>query len=76
MPPYVTMGALRVGKFCKFLDRAGHDIRVLSCADLPFVRNLPIEIPEEKILRTGSFDVNGLPKAVQRLRVALCGDRN
>lgn len=70
MPPYLTMGALRVGKFCKFLHQSGHELKILSCADLPFAKNLPLEIPEELILRTGSLDVNGLPKAVQKVRLA------
>ena len=71
MPPFGTMGALRVGKFCKFLDRQGHDVRVLSCADLPDEKTLPLEFPEDRIVRTGSLDVNAIPKAVQKLRIAL-----
>ena len=75
MPPFGTMGALRVGKFCKFLDQQGHDVRVLSCADLPFEKTLPLEFPEDRINRTGSLDINAIPKAVQKLRVALRGNR-
>jgi len=73
MPPFNTMGALRVGKFCKFLDRQGHDVRVLSCSDVPYEQSLPVEIADDRIVRTGSFDVNAIPKAVQKLRVALRG---
>jgi hypothetical protein len=73
MPPFGTMGALRVGKFCKFLNQQGHDIRVVSCADLPFKTKFPLEIDEDLILRTGSLDVNAIPKAVQKIRVALGG---
>ena len=75
MPPFGTMGALRVGKFCKFLDQQGHDVRVLSCADVPYEKTLPLEFPEDRIVRTGSLDVNAIPKAVQKLRVALRGNR-
>jgi glycosyltransferase involved in cell wall biosynthesis len=75
MPPFNTMGALRVGKFCKFLDQQGHEVRVLSCADSPYEQSLPVEIPEDRIVRTGSLDVNAIPKAVQKLRVALRGNR-
>ena len=71
MPPFGTMGALRVGKFCKFLNQQGHDLRVLSCVDVPYEKSLPLEIPEDQIIRTGSLDVNAIPKAVQKLRVAL-----
>jgi len=74
MPPFNTMGALRVGKFCKFLDQQGHDLRVLSCADVPYEKSLKLEIAEDRVMRTGSLDVNAIPKAVQRLRVALRGN--
>jgi hypothetical protein len=73
MPPYLTMGALRVGKLCKFFHQSGHELRILSCDDLPFPNNLPLEIPEDLILRTDSLDINGFPKAVQKLRLALQG---
>ncbi len=75
MPPFGTMWALRVGKFCKFLDQQGHNVRVLSCVDVPYEKSLPLEFPEERINRTGSLDVNAIPKAVQKLRVALRGNR-
>ena len=60
MPPYRTMGALRVGKLCKFLDQAGHDIRVLSCADLPYSKSVPLEISEERVIQsdTGRTDAD------------------
>lgn len=70
MPPYLTMGALRVGKLCKFLHQNGHELRILSCEKLPFPTDLPLEIPEELILRTDSLDINGFPKAIQKLRIA------
>ncbi len=73
MPPYLTMGALRVGKLCKFLHQNGHELRILACDDLPYPRDLPLEIPEDLILRTGSLDINGIPKAVQKLRMAFQG---
>ncbi len=73
MPPFNTMGALRVGKLCKFLHEQGHDVRVVSCAGLPFARTLALEFPEERIKRTGYSDILWFPKAVQRLRVALRG---
>jgi len=73
MPPFNTMGALRVGKFCKFLEGQGHDVRVVSCAGLPFAETLALEFPEDRIERTPYADILWLPKAVQRLRVALKG---
>jgi glycosyltransferase involved in cell wall biosynthesis len=76
MPPFNTMGALRVGKLCKFLNEQGHDVRVVSCRKLPFERTLTLEFPEERIVRSGYWDVMCLPKAVQRVRVALGGGRD
>lgn len=73
MPPFNTMGALRVGKLCKFLNEQGHDVRVVSCGKLPFEKTLRLEFPEERIARSGYSDVIALPKAVQRVRVALGG---
>lgn len=75
MPPFNTMGALRVGKFCKFLDRQGHEVRALACRDLPYEQSLSVEIPQDRIVRTGMLDVNAIPKAVQKLRVVLFGKR-
>ena len=65
------MGALRIGKLAKYLEGRGHDVRVLSCADLPFDRTLSREFPDDRVVLTRYVDVNALPKAVQRLRVGL-----
>jgi hypothetical protein len=73
MPPFNTMGALRVGKLCKFLNEQGHDVRVVSCGKLPFEKTLTLEFPEERIARSSYSDVIALPKAVQRVRVAFGG---
>ena len=73
MPPFNTMGALRVGKLCKFLNEQGHDVRVVSCGGLPYAKTLALEFPEERIARSGYWDVIALPKLVQRIRVGISG---
>lgn len=70
-PPCNTMGALRVGKFVRYLLEQGHDVRVLCAHDHPYPQTLPVEVPVEVIHDTDWWDINFLPKAVQRLRVAL-----
>jgi len=72
-PPANTMGALRIGKLAKYLHGAGHDIRVVCAKDVPFPQTLPVEIPAELIHYTKWLDVNGLPRAVTRLRNRLRG---
>ena len=74
-PPFNTMGALRTGKLAKFLLESGHDVRVLCARDLPFATTLPVQCPEERILRTRYYDINGFPKLVQRIRVRLTGSK-
>jgi hypothetical protein len=68
LPPFNTMGALRVGKFAKYLYARGHDVRVLSCRDLPFDRTLPLELPEDRVVRSRWVNVLDLPRAVQSWR--------
>jgi glycosyltransferase involved in cell wall biosynthesis len=50
-PPYQTIGTIRVGKLAKFLIAQGWEIRVLS-AQHTTAPDLPLEIPEELIVRT------------------------
>lgn len=74
-PPYNTIGALRVGKMAKYLNRLGHDVRVLTANNQPLPSDLPLEIPERKIIRTMWYNVNWLPEALLggRRRVAYAG---
>lgn len=56
-PPYQTIGAIRVGKLAKFLIEQGWDIKVLS-ADHTAARGMPLEIPEELVVRTKWIDID------------------
>lgn len=73
MPPYNTMGALRVGKFAHYLNSAGHDVRVLSASGLPFSQTLPREFPEDRIVRTPYRDMNDPLRALNRMLRPLRG---
>jgi Glycosyl transferase 4-like domain len=50
-PPLNFVGAIRVGKLARYLDRRGYDLRVLA-TDPDGDRSLPLEIPKEKVVYT------------------------
>jgi glycosyltransferase involved in cell wall biosynthesis len=50
-PPSNVIGAVRVGKLARYLDRRGHDVRVLT-TDLVEDRSLPLEISRERVVYT------------------------
>jgi glycosyltransferase involved in cell wall biosynthesis len=50
-PPSNVIGAVRVGKLARYLDRRGHDVRVLT-TDFVEDRSLPLEISRERVFYT------------------------
>lgn len=49
-PPDNVIGAVRVGKFAKFLHDSGFEVRVLAASDPEFGdRSLPVEIPSAAV---------------------------
>jgi glycosyltransferase involved in cell wall biosynthesis len=50
-PPSNVIGAVRVGKLARYLDRRGHDLRVLT-ADVGDDLTLPLEIAAECVVYT------------------------
>ena len=50
-PPSNVIGAVRVGKLARYLDRHGHEVRVLT-TDISEDRSLPLEIPRELVVYT------------------------
>lgn len=63
-PPFNCMAAVRVGKTAKFLQKMGHDVRVLSARDQAFPETLHVEIDEAFVVRSKWWNVN---KPVQLL---------
>ncbi|MGH7065644.1 MAG: glycosyltransferase [Stellaceae bacterium] len=47
-PPNNVIGAVRVGKFAKYLHQAGHEVRVVA-APVAGDNSLPLEIPRERV---------------------------
>ncbi len=50
-PPANVIGAIRLGKFARYLDRRGHDVHVLT-TDIGEDRSLPLEIATERVVYT------------------------
>jgi glycosyltransferase involved in cell wall biosynthesis len=63
-PPFNQVGAVRVGKYAKYLHRMGHEVRVLTCKDLPLSPSLQVELEQAAIERTSWLDVNWPVSAV------------
>lgn len=49
-PPVNAIGAVRTGKFAKYMHEAGHDIRVLA-GPLTDKLTLPMELPADRVFR-------------------------
>lgn len=73
-PPFNIIGAVRVGKLAKYLDRFGHDVRVIAADALPLERTLRTEISPDRVTYTRWIDVDrpyrALLEARARVRVA------
>jgi hypothetical protein len=67
-PPGNTIGAVRVGKFAKFLHERGCDFRVLTASAWGLPETLPLEVPPERVIATPWTDINELPPRFEALR--------
>jgi hypothetical protein len=50
-PPSNVIGAVRLGKFARYLDHRGHEVRVLT-TDIVEDRSLPLEISRDRVRYT------------------------
>jgi glycosyltransferase involved in cell wall biosynthesis len=66
-PPVNTIGALRTGKFARFLIERGHDLGVVSGKYWGQPETLPLGVPLERVVYAKSIDVNTLPGEVRRI---------
>jgi glycosyltransferase involved in cell wall biosynthesis len=57
-PPFNSVGAVRTGKFARWLYEQGHEVRVLTCSNQPFPKGLSLEIPVEKVTAVPGWSVN------------------
>jgi glycosyltransferase involved in cell wall biosynthesis len=67
-PPANTIGAVRMGKFAKYLSRRGVDFRVLTGRDWGLSETLPLEIDPALIHQARWRDLNELPGPARTLR--------
>lgn len=72
-PPYNIIGAVRVGKLAKYLDRFGHDVRVIAASGLPLGQTLRVEIARERVTYTPWRDVDRPYRVLLQLRSRVRG---
>ncbi len=63
-PPFNAIGAVRVGKFARFLGERGHDVRVICGSPPNIPQTLATEIPEAQVIRTRWVDVKAPPRVM------------
>lgn len=59
-PPYNSIGAVRTGKFAKYLIDNGHEVRVISAATPELSSTLPLEIPDYAVTRCNNYSPDAL----------------
>lgn len=57
-PPYNTVGAVRPGKFAKYLLQNGHEVEVLCAFQPPFPEGMPLEVPDKVVHPVRGWSVN------------------
>lgn len=57
-PPFNTVGAVRPGKFAKFLIQNGHQVEVLCAFKPPFPEGMPLEVPQQLVHPVHGWSVN------------------
>jgi glycosyltransferase involved in cell wall biosynthesis len=60
--PFNSMGGLGVSKLSSHMLEQGWDVHVLCARHDDVPADIPVEIPEDRVVRTGFVDVNALPK--------------
>jgi glycosyltransferase involved in cell wall biosynthesis len=65
-PPVNTIGALRVGKFARFLIERGHDLAVVAGSRWGPPETLPLGASLERVVHAGWADVNAPLRLAQR----------
>lgn len=57
-PPFNSVGAVRPGKFAKFLYEQGHTVHVLTCSNPSVVKGIQLEIPSENVHSVPAWSIN------------------
>lgn len=72
-PPVNSIGALRVGKFARYLAQHGHEIGVVAGRDWGLPETLPLGFALDRVAYAKSIDVNAPPRLVRHLHKRLRG---
>lgn len=67
-PPVNTIGALRVGKFARFLIERGHDVGVVAGKEWGHPETLPLGVPLKRVIYAKAANVNAIPDKIAALR--------
>lgn len=59
-PPYNAIGAARTGKLAKHLVSQGHEVKVVAAVTNELAQTLPLEIPEEHVVRCPNLTPDAL----------------
>ena len=54
-----VIGAVRVGKFAKYLHEGGHDVRVVA-APREGNQSLALEIPADRVVYEAGWEIDGI----------------
>jgi hypothetical protein len=72
-PPVNSIGAIRVGKFARFLIERGHDVGVVAGRYWELPETLPLGVPLQRVAYAKSVRVNALPATAARQLKRLVG---
>ena len=72
-PPVNSIGALRVGKFARFLIERGHEIGAISGKYWNLPETLPLGVPLQRLAYAKSVDINAPPLQLSRALKRLVG---
>lgn len=57
-PPFNSVGAVRPGKFAKYMHEQGHTVHVLTCSNPAVVIGLPLEVPSKNVHSVSAWSMN------------------
>ena len=66
-PPVNTIGAVRVGKFARFLFEHGHELGVVAGKGWGYTETMPLEFPLERVAYVKPVDMSFLANLPQRV---------
>jgi glycosyltransferase involved in cell wall biosynthesis len=75
-PPVNSIGAVRVGKFARYLVERGHDIGVVAGSNWRLPETTPVDFPLQRVAYAKARDINAPLTWASQLLAMLRGNRN